>query len=300
MNGWEQWSRADPARQRLIFRIVSGHFVRILGRLSRQHNGDLLRAYVWFGLADRADVGGDLASTAVGIRPLSRSLTIPHETVRRKLADLIAEGYCRRLDDGTVGIVADQVTGEAARALASEELESILEAAMKLRASGLELPPLGAPAADIDVDQLTIRLLRAFHLRCYEAGVGLYGSLVDGAIIMGMLQLNASPITENHQLAWRYAGADTPPPDTARVSVTIGQVAGLMHLPRETVRRRVQRFIKLGWVERLPDGYRVSLARLQAPESLANGAIMAQRFMVLLAALRSIGQLANADLSATG
>jgi Mn-dependent DtxR family transcriptional regulator len=298
-NGWEQWARADPARQRLVFRIVSGHLVGILSRNARLHDGDLQRAYVWHGLCQGAGGAGEGVRSTVTARGLSRSLAIPHETVRRKLADLKAAGYFLRTDEGGFKLVEGRVHGAAARAATREELASISHAARELRLSGLELSPLGRPAPGTDVELAAMELLRDFQLRCYEAGVGLYGSIVDGAIVMGMLRLNAAPITEDVELAWRYAGADTPPPDDARAPVSIGRVSSLMALPRETVRRRVQRFIKLGWVEQRADGYLVTMARLQAPESLANGAIMAQRFMVLLGHLRGLCLIADADFAAS-
>lgn len=64
-------------------------------------------------------------------------------------------------------------------------------------------------------------------------------------------------------------------------------------------RRRVIDFVALGWAERWEDGFRVTVARMQRPESLAAGVVFSQRFLILLAGLRQLGLVGQGRAAAS-
>ena len=72
------------------------------------------------------------------------------------------------------------------------------------------------------------------------------GDVVDPLILAVILEANIAPVTNDPQLAPKYAALDDPPPEDLRRAVSINAVAASLRLPYETVRRRVGRLAKLG------------------------------------------------------
>lgn len=116
-----------------------------------------------------------------------------------------------------------------------------------------------------------------------------HGSILDALITIAMMDANARLITHDPGLAWRYAGADTPPPDDLRQPATLAGLSERLHLPAETARRRVERLVQLGRCERVRRGFLLKLEFLQAPDVLQAGLMCAQRTAQLLQQLRTAG-----------
>ncbi len=289
-----------PARQRLVFRAVSDFLMRFAGRVNQRHSRDVVRAMLWLAFNQASRGTPSFASLTrpsrpVSIRAISRSMDIPYETTRRKLLELEAEGLCRRTADNSMVLATGYLTSPERRTHASEDCGLVRDLVGRLRAIDFDPVPYGAgspPDSRGPEDQLelvAVMIMEDFILRACEAGVGVHGSLLNSLVFLTVLTLNAAPITFDLENAWRYAGADTPPPEQMRRPVPLSSIAQAISLPSETVRRRLVDFQAKGWVEHRPDGYLLNLDRLQAPEVLASGAAISLLFVQMATALVQIG-----------
>ena len=113
--------------------------------------------------------------------------------------------------------------------------------------------------------------------------------MLDASIIATLILANAELLTLDPELAWTYSGAATPPPDHLRTPATITSLAASLGLTHETLRRRIRHYCALGWVKRATGGYLMTLDRMQAPEVLAAGLMIVQRFLQLVQSVRLLG-----------
>lgn len=282
--------------------------------LSRRHQGDFVRSAVLLALTQATRSGDPVAEAtlspvedrpvrAISVRAIAQSLGLPYETTRRKVAELEVLGLCRRL--GRLGVQASQeaLDGEWALAARTATWASLRRGVTDLRALGFDFglvnhvsPQGGGSGRDLLAS--VAALSDDFILRLIEAGAAPHGSITNGAIATAMLMINAEPLTRNPALAWRYAGAETPPPDAMRRPASITQIAARLALSHETVRRRVQGLVEDGWAVRTTGGYLYPAERMQSPQMMQVGLVTTQRFLQLLQALRQLGvdlETVNAD-----
>lgn len=306
MNERETGLGALPGQQRLLARCLFEFVLDEVGRIARRHDGDLTRGVVWIAIkqatrtADGAesDTAG-VPPRAVSVRAIGQSLGIPYETTRRKVAELAASGHCRRVSAAGV-TAAPNVHDQAWLDACEATWRSIRRAIVSLNAIGFDYEMLtglsaqSAPPRGLPLAEAAAALSETFILRVLEGGVSPHGSITDGAIVTAMLIANAESVNRDPEMARRYAGAATPPPDNLRRPATIAEIADRLGMTRETVRRRVNRYIELGWATRVSGGYLYSMDRQQSPEVLQTGLATAHRFLQLLQSLRQLG----VDLSA--
>lgn len=294
---------SDPDKrslQRLVFRCVMEFLIRDAARLIRRHDGDFVRAIVFLATAQVSRPWGAHGEPrAVSRRAVSASLGLPYETTRRHLAELEARGFCVRVG---AGVCAAPLT-IAERDEAVERLGDVLNVVRDLKGLGLSMEQfISAPAPTdgsrrIDLPGLAIQampLIDTFLLRVLEYRAG--GSSVDTLLFTAMVSANAQAISHDPVLAWRYAGADTPPPDHLREPVTATELAARLGLAHETVRRRLARLLDLRWCERRRGGYLVSITHMQSPNVIQSGLDSNLKFAKLLRDLSRIG----VDLAAVG
>lgn len=287
----QEWG-SDPesrrALQRLIFRCAADYLLDEAGVLNGRHDGDFIRAVTWLAMLQVGE--GD--SRPISIRALSRSLSLPFETTRRKVRELEATGYCRMVEGQRPA--ATSLDPEAARTETLRCLEGYRRLTVTLARLGmgpevfLGAPP--PPAADQEIaEQAAHRLIQGFLLRVLDAGVGPHGSMVNALIFVGLMSANAAVITNDPLLARRYAGADTPPPDSLRPPGRPRQIAERLNMPYEIVRRRLVDFVERGWVDKVQGGYRCRVERMQQPELLAGALAISQRFAQLVQQVAATG-----------
>jgi DNA-binding Lrp family transcriptional regulator len=290
-------------QQRLIFRCVMEFLLDEGGKLSRRHDGDFVRGAVFLAIAQATRMpDGAAAGVAVprartiSVRAISQSLALPYETTRRKVAELEALGLCRRVDDGGLAASPAAFAGEAYDAACRETWLALRGLIVRLRTLGFDFGGFDRVSAQASPRADGQRLAEAvavlgddFLLRVLEAGAGPHGSILNGVLATAMLIANAELVTHDPQLAWKYAGAETPPPDSLRRPATVTELATRLGFTHETVRRRVKRFVELGWARRVTGGYLYSMARQQTPEVSNTGLMTSQRFLQLLQALRQLG-----------
>lgn len=272
------------------------------GRLIRRHDGDFIRGAIYLAIAQATRPAGTTAYPTercvvrgVSVRAIAQSLGLAYETTRRKAAELEALGLCHRVGDGLVANPA-AFQGDAYRQDCDLTRLGLDRLFSELRAIGFDLGVLDGVSARMgglrvpaDPTEAAAALVGDFLLRVLEGGAEPHGSMIDALVAVAMMISNAELLTLDPELAWKYAGAETPPPDELRRPVPLTQLAGRLGLVHETVRRRVKRFVALGWATRGRGGYLFSMARQQDPEIMRTGLVVSQRFLQLLQALRSLG-----------
>ena len=289
----------DDARrrtQRLVFRCICEFLIDEAGRLIAAHERDFVRAVINLAIAQASRGGGDDAQRSISVRAISQSLGLPYETTRRKVLELEERGYCRRVSAQRMA-----ASPTAPRLHTAETARASVEAVVAdLKALGFELEQIlpagvmrerdGTPPSDA-----TIRnLLDDFILRVLESGVAPHGSMLDALVFTALMNANAEPITQDPTMAWRYSGAETPPPDNLRRPATIAELAQKLSIPRETMRRRITRMLELERCVAVSGGYLTTLKHMQMPDVLQSGALVNHHFGQLLNHLRQEGLDLNA------
>jgi CRP-like cAMP-binding protein len=283
-----RWSTDEQSRravQRLIFRCVADFLTDQAGIINRANDGDFVRALVRLTL--------DLTTEPVGettrgptVRALARSLSLPFETVRRKVARLEEDGLVRRTDDGVIALVPSPPEA----AVLCEELRRLIN---RLEALGIEraqfAPPPAQPRQPPIGEEAAGLLIRRFILRALEIGAVSYSAVTDALLFTSLIGLNASNITDDPELAQRFAGADTPPPDHLRRPVRPLELADRLGLAYEPVRRRLQGFVEEGLAVKVGGGYLGAISHMQRPEVQGAALSANQRFAQLLQGLVQAG-----------
>lgn len=289
MSDWGSDPEARKGLQRLIFRCASDYLLDEMGLLTGRHDGDFIRSVVFLALVQASGDG----ARGISIRALARSLNLPFETVRRKVRELEDAGLCTAAADGkpvATPAAEDQAAAEAARVCEGFYLLLGNLAALGIPAStfhGAAPPP---PIADqAHARRAAHRLIHNYFLRTLEAGVGPHETMFNALVFVAAMSANAERITYDPELAMRYAGADTPPPDGLRRPARPREIAERLNLPYEVVRRRLVDFHDRGWVSKAGGGYLVVVERMQQPELLSGAYMIVQRLGQLVHAVAQTG-----------
>lgn len=289
-------------QQRLILRCVTTFLLDLAGRQIRRHDGDFTRAVVYMAAIQASrppasDAGGDQPARTFSVRAIAQSMGLAYETTRRNIAELEAAGLARRVNHRGYAVAPAAFEGEAYRADCEATWRALRRLIVDLRGLGFDFSqfPGGSglasarqPAHADLVDAVAV-LVNDFLLRVLEVGAEPHGSMLDAAIFSTMMLANAELLTNDPQLAWVYAGAETPPPDNLRKPTTITGVAQALGLTHETVRRRIRHYQALGWVKRVTGGYLITVERLQDPAILRTGLLISQCFLQLVQSIRRLG-----------
>lgn len=289
-------------QQRLIFRCVTTFLLDLVARQIRRHNGDFTRAVVYMAAiqASRSPaIGATPAqpSRSFSVRAIAQSMGLPYETTRRKIAELESAGLARRAEGRGYIVSPATFEGPSYRADCEATWRALHTVIGNLHALGFDFSQFAGGSALTAVRDLTLAdrvdavavLVNDFLLRVLEGGVEPHGSMIDAVIFCTMLLVNAELLTNDPQLAWAYAGAETPPPDSLRRPATITGLAQSLGLTHETVRRRVQVHRDAGWVKRVTSGYLITMERAQDPAVLQTGLVISRRFLQLLQSVRVLG-----------
>jgi hypothetical protein len=187
----------------------------------------------------------------VSVSAVAASLTLPYETVRRRLRHLADEGICTLNDRGAVvprAFLASDGYLASARAL-HERMWLFYRMA---DASGLiaPLPPSHYPVDAGVAVRGAIRLGSDYLLRAVETFVAHFGDMISGLIGMAVL-----------------CAALEPDGDDMGAPVTVTALATRLKIPIETVRRHAAGLVERGRLQRIRRG-------LAAPEALFADPVM--------------------------
>lgn len=289
-------------QQRLIFRCVVELLLDLVSRKIRQQEGDFTRAVVYMAAIQASRPSGRPAGTpdvprTFSVRAIAQSLSLPYETTRRKIAELEAAGLAKRVGSRGYMVAPPAFEDDGGRADREATWRALKKLIVDLRALDFDFNAFASGSAlagvrdlaNADLVEAVAALANDFILRVLESGVTPHGSMLDSAIISTLILTNAELLTHDPELAWRYSGAATPPPDHLRRPATIIEMATRLGLTHETVRRRIRSYRERHWVKRVTGGYLYDIERMQQPEVLESGAMVSQRFLQLLQSLRQLG-----------
>ena len=221
----------------------------------------------------------------VSILSLSQSLRKPFETTRAHVNALIGDGLCVKAATGvfvpTAVLLSDKIAASDAVLW-----DAFWEMIGKLRALGYDFSGVlgdASAASELVIDgdfeagepagpprRLMSRILSEFYLNAIvEATAPHQEDWVISTVSSAVMTLNSAAWTDKANEAWRYATADTPPPDHMRTPASITEVSRLTGLGKELVRRKLLELIAAGRVVRTGEGFLIDMDYMQGPESRA-------------------------------
>lgn len=305
---------------RAIARIVDAWSLDIICNLLRFFGGDtrLTAIGLFIRIANTAHLFDSPALAAayrhglvaprdcrpVKIAAIVAALGFDMQTVRRKIADLHAAGGCLVDDDGVILLIPEHDIAASAGHPGGLAAQLALLVA-QLRALVLEngydpaaVAELRA-ALDHDFDGLAQSETLAGLIVCqYLARTMLSGSLIFGsdresAVIYFTIYVESGrSLAQDPQLSRADAWIDSDLPAGGRQSVTVRAIARRIGLPAESVRRKVNRLIDRGLIERMDDGVAAIRTRnvvpVHAPRAYAS----------LLSTLATVRRITRAETGA--
>jgi hypothetical protein len=121
--------------------------------------------------------------------------------------------------------------------------------------------------ADAAVARVTARLSSQFFLRFAQLiGDTEGGNLIQALILHSIGAGNVGHLDNDPNYTGRFMALDDPLPDALRRPISILAVANSLGLPRETVRRHVNRLVEVGRCARVRGGVIAVLSGLRRPE----------------------------------
>ena len=193
------------------------------------------------------------------VQRLSESLALARETTRSKAAVLVAAGLVEQTEQGLI---------VPASTLASPPMVSLVTNMMTALDNSLKLIAFADWAGLKPGEQLAARpfptmwgAMRALTQHVLRGVVDLRGyvppmSLLQAYLLLAVLDRSAHRLSAANPVL--YADHLDAPPDSALQLVTAQGLAAFVDLPRETVRRNMQRLVQLDVLVQEPDGYAIS------------------------------------------
>jgi hypothetical protein len=209
---------------------------------------------------------------AVSINAVATSLTLPFETVRRRMKALIADGLAEATPHGVTLSDAYLRSDEHRRALDASytAVRQLYERLGRGRCLPLvDLPPLAEPWGPPEQPPTRIvwRASADYLLRMMELLAPRFESLTRAFVVLEVARAN----TEGLPDALRGEEGVEPAafvPDAFRRPVRVSEVAGMLGLPHETVRRNIAEEMGVGRCERVAGGFIVPASVLARPAVL--------------------------------
>ena len=290
---------------------------------ARPHGGDLTQAFVFQTILDANlqplpldDPMGLLAAAGedddrapkrpISVHAVATSLSLPYETVRRKVVSMEAMGLIARDRQGVVVRSAALRTQHMRAAMA--EVRTLLGQALTiLEKIGLDLSafPSTAEASALHPpgDPVIARIVAGAQIRMLERIAPIFGDVIGAYLFGGVLRANQSELLINADMAWRYATQETLAPDEVRLPVTVSTLSKQLGLPLETVRRQVRRMTQGGYVIATDQGVVAPVSIIAGEADEYQSSKMSLEFFRMLGGLAQVGFLAslgNRPVSRTG
>lgn len=304
---------SDMRRQ--TYRLGSNYVLHAARLVAQAINRDMITALVFLAIS-RANVraftktpealtafGGsqdippDDVRAPVTIYRIALELGLPYETTRRHVSDLKAAELCVGVDGG---LIVPSSAYERPGFLAAVEQNFALTANLVLDLARFGVTSnLRSALPAGDVSRQTVRLSIEFFLDalCLMARVMDLG-FVDVLLLRAASLANVDRLVHSPELGAQFGGLDAIPSDDHRTPVTAYAIAAFMLMPYETVRRRMNRLVSQGVMERWAHGgYVVPEAVVIRPEVVAGTAEFAALTQEFLEKLSRIGVPARADLA---
>ncbi len=284
------------AHARVLTRPVIDFLLDEIALLTEGCDGDYVMAIVELSILQatrQIAAGGAASERTISVRAIGASLGLPYETCRRKVRALEANGRCRRVTANRLVIAHERLETPAYQAYSDARWRNLRVHLVELRDIGFDFDQFGQVSPQVAVRAPTLSrtiaaLVDDYMLRLIEARRSNV-DIIESNIITAMMNMNGEPVRRSRELTWKYAGGDTPPPDSVREPVTIAMIARRLKTTEEIVRRQVNNYVGRGWVRRVPGGYLFVMAQQVTPDAHRSRNLVNQRFLQLVQALRQLG-----------
>ncbi len=240
---------------------------------------------------------------AISINAIANSLSLPFETVRRRIRRLVDEGVCESTAHG-VRFAAPLVAADLHHAMLEGAYEATRSLHLRLLRGGclplMDLPPSAAPfAGEAPPVRIVWRTAADYLLRMMEHLLPNFPGPTQAFIIMEVARANTQGLSD------AVRGEDGLDPealvaDTYRRPVRASEVAAQLGLPHETVRRNLAPLVDDGRLQRMRDGFIVPATVLARPNVAAAQVANFRNLSRMFAELAEFGVLARweAELAA--
>jgi len=194
----------------------------------------------------------------ISINAISASLGLPFETIRRRTKRMIAEGVCEVVPEG-IRLRQGPLSSEQHRRALLEAYELARSLYHRLRRAGcleaMGLPLQGGPPWTGEPPPVRIvwRVASDYVLRMMERLLPNFQSLSRAFIVMAVVQANTADFPDTVRGS-DSAEVDAFPADYLRRPARASDVAAILGLPHETVRRNLAALVADGRCERVRDG----------------------------------------------
>lgn len=245
--------------------IVLGIIQSNIGPLTRDPG--LQRAY-----GSYEAVPPDELRRPVSISGLASSLRLPYETVRRRVAALVAEGTCETTPSG-VYVSGAVLQNPAHREVVLATVDLIRRFYGRLRDLGgledLPAPDAAEPPLEADAPvRAIVRVSSDYVLRIVDLLSQHIGDLTRGVIFLDVLTANTEGLPDHECGDDDGLDAASFVPDHRRKPVRVATLSARLGIPEETVRRQAANLVTDGLCVRRPDGLLVPAATLARPRAL--------------------------------
>lgn len=226
----------------------------------------------------------------VSIHGVSTSLSMPFETVRRRVGSLSKRDLCSLVPGGLI-VTQAQLSTEAMRVLQERTYRGVVELYARVRAHAEFRDARDSEGvAALDVSTPPVRAVTrpalSYVLRFLESAEPVAGSVLDGILLLFVGGANIQHLAEPGDSA---DASDEVVDDALRRPVPVFALARGMGLPAETVRRRVSALVEQGLCQRDHRGVYVPAAVMRSPALVAHRDRNTASLQRLFTALRRAG-----------
>jgi DNA-binding Lrp family transcriptional regulator len=240
------------------------------------------------------DAAPDHLRRPVSVNAVAQSLSLPFETVRRRVRKLARDGVCVLTPRG-VHVPQSVVTSPLYNAIQLARHQRLACFHAELRTAGALPKPGVAPASAADAEPIRAvnRAISEYMLRISDNLLALAGDPVSGVVLLEMARSNAEGLTAADPWADGWAAL------AARRPVRASALAVRLRLPAETTRRHVALLEAQGFCVRTSKGLfcKAPATRLAASARIVrDNLVNVQR---MFARLEPLGVLAGWEAQAT-
>lgn len=287
------------AVQRLVFRVAVDLVIAEARRMNARHDGNIDRAVIFLVYANATRT----EALPPSLRAVARSLRMPFESTRRYAASLIEAGLLEAAEQKgrstpVYRALPKPLAAEAAGPDTAATYLDIRRFTKDLHDLGFDLErlersdqPLPAQMPDcfsLDTCGAIRSAIDAAFLRIIENGAGLFEHMVDCILYIAVQQINFSGFARDAEETWRFAARDAQPPPSMWRAAVAAEAARLVGVNASTARRRFERMVETGLLERTAGGLKLTIETTASPAVLNAGLVMANECLRLA---RQIGTI---------
>ena len=265
--------RPPQDHRRQLARLAAGLFIDLISIVAHGFSDDLITGLVFLTIVsessrvEQARAPDDRAAgpAAVGARVIADRLGVSFETARRHIRRLRSDGYCETCAEG-VFVVVGAFETPAIRRLRTQSWKAALDFTEAAQTFGF----IGGHAFSHRLDDThgLRRRLIDFLLDALAAGRALGLTTVQAVVMRAVWLANTRAFLAGGSDPGGFASLHAVPGDDLRQPVSAYQVAKMLCLPYETVRRTLASLVQRELVIATGEGQWMVPARVSASEAV--------------------------------